>query len=285
MKRSKVRRGLGLAALCTIGISTAARGQSNDAYTRWGGMRDRFHIDVGGFFVSHDTFALLRPSGSDIPGVDVERDAQIPSSTTDFRLHGYLRLGRRHRLEVGYFSMNRDAVTRLTGELEWDGEVFPVDSQVGTVWDTRVLSFQYRFSALKRERVDVGVSIGLFVMRVRSGIALANDIGDVGGDVSQSAPLPMLGIGLEWEFARGFMLRAGGQYLAISIQDTVDGHWGEFSTTVEWYPLRDFRPLGIGAGYSYTNIDVQLQVDDLITKEFDYKYKFRGPIVYAVLSF
>lgn len=280
---SRIRFGLALVALC--GFSAVARAQTEDSYTRWNGTRDRFHVDLGAFFVSHDTFALLRPSGSDIPGIDIERDTDIPANTGHFRMEAYLRLGRRHRLQLGYFSMNRDAVSRLSGQIEWDDEVFPIDTQVATVWDTRVLSFQYRFAVWKRERVDLGLSLGLFVMKVKSGIAFGDSTSDVVADVSQSAPLPMLGVGVEWEFARNFMLRARGQYLAISIQDTVDGNWGEFAAAVEWHPFQGFRPLGFGAGYNYANIDVQLQIGDIVRTDFEYEYKFRGPHVYAVLSF
>jgi len=115
-----MRLGLALAVLCTMVLPAVARAQSDDVYTRWGGMRDKFHINAGAFFVGHDTFALLRPSGSDIPGVDIERQTGVPDSTADFRLEGYLRLGKRHRLVLGYLSMNRDAVNRLQGQIEWD---------------------------------------------------------------------------------------------------------------------------------------------------------------------
>ena len=285
MKRSKIQLGLALAVLGTIALPAVARGQSDDVYTRWGGMRDKFHIDAGAFFVGHYTFALLRPSGSDIPGVDIERDTGIPDSTSDFRLEGYLRLGKRHRLQLGFIQMNREAVNRLTGQIEWEDQVFPIDAQLATIWDTRVLSFQYRFSVFQRERVDVGVSLGLFAMKIKSGIALGSSIADVSEDVSQEAPLPMLGLGIEWEFARNFMLRARGQYLAISLKDTLDGNWAEGSAAVEWYPLESFRQLGIGAGYNCANIDVQLEIGEVSLQDFQYKYKFRGPVVYAVLSF
>lgn len=282
---SRNRIALAAVAVCTLAAPTLVCGHSGDTYTRWGGMRDRLYINAGAFFVDHDTFARLQPAGISIPGIDVEGDTDIPASTTDFRLEGYFRLGKRHRLLLGHTRMNRDAVTRLTGQIEWDDEIFPVDTQVATVWDTRVVSFQYRFSLFQRERVDIGISAGLFAMKVKTGIALGDSVEDVGGDVSQSAPLPMLGVGLEWEFARNFMLRARGQYLAISIQDTVDGNWGEGSAAIEWYPLESFRQLGIGAGYNYANIDVQIRFGEAIQKDFQYEYKFRGPIVYAVLSF
>ncbi len=282
---SRIRFGLALATLCTLATPTVARGQSGDTYTRWGGMRDRFNISAGAFFVGHDTFALLRPAGTEIPGVDIERDTQVPDSTSDFRLEGYVRLGRRHRLVLGYLQLNRSAVSRLTGQIEWDDEVFPIDTNVATLWDTRVVTVQYRFSVFQRERLDVGISAGLFAIKVRSGIALGDSLDDVAGDVAERAPLPMLGFGVEWEFARGFMLRARGQYLALSISDTIDGSWGEAAAALEWYPFESARQLGFGAGYNYADIDVKLRFGEIIEKDFVYQYRFRGPVVYAVLSF
>ena len=137
----------------------------------------------------------------------------------------------------------------------------------------------------QRERVDVGVSLGLFAIKIKSGIALGDSTSDVSADVSEQAPLPMLGVGVEWEFARNFMLRARGQYLAIALEDTIDGNWGEGAVTVEWYPLESFRQLGIGAGYNYADIDVQLLIGEMEQQESQHKYKSRGPVVYAVLSF
>lgn len=282
--KSRIRLGLALVVLSTLAVPAVVSAQSDDTYTRYGGWRDRFHVGAGAFFVGHDTFALLRPSGTEIPGINVERDTEIPADTSDFRLEGYLRLGRRHRLVLRYTQMNRDAVSRLKGEIQWDDEIFPVDAQVATQWDTRIVNFQYRFALFKNERVDVGISAGLFAIKVTSGIALSADIADVEGDVSKQAPLPMLGLGLEWEFARGFLLRARGQYLAISIQETVDGSWAEALAAVEWYPFESLRQLGIGAGYNYADIDVQLEFGELPRRDFEYEYRFRGPVLYAVLS-
>lgn len=285
MKQSKAILFVAWAVAGGLLAPGVASAQSDDAYTRWGGMRDRFRISAGGFLVSHDTFALLRPSGSEIPGVDLESTARVPENTSDLRLEGHLRLGRRHRLSLGYLRMDRSSVSDLTGQIEWDDEVFPIDSQVAVVWDTRVVTFQYRFSVVKRERLDVGISAGLFALKVESGIALGRDLGSVSTDVSEQAPLPVLGLGLEWEFARGFLLRARAQYLAISIQNTVDGNWSEMAAAVEWYPFQNLRQLGFGAGYNLSDVDVQIEFGDVFRRDFEYEYRFRGPVVYAVLSF
>jgi hypothetical protein len=135
-----MRFGMAVATLCTVLVPALASGQSEDAYTRYGGWRDRVNINAGAFFVGHDTFALLRPKGTDLPGVEIERQTDIPDNTSDFRMEGYLRLGRRHRLVLGYLQMNRDALSRLQGEIRSEDEVFPIDAQVATEF-----TYQHKF--------------------------------------------------------------------------------------------------------------------------------------------
>ena len=271
---------LGLLLSIVGAVPAAAR---DDEFTRGNGLRDRFRISAGAFFVNHKTFARLSPAGGDIPGVNIEGDTSVPAHQTDFRLDEHFRISRRHRLDFGYWSMNRGAVTRLTGEIEWDGEVFPVDSNVTTVWDTRVTRIEYRFSAISREKVDVSLSLGVFAMKVTSGIEFGDDQDNVATDTAEQAPLPMLGAGIDWFFSDKWVLRASGQYLALNIGDTLDGSWGELKAAIEWYPL---PKAGLGVMYNFADIDVDLRnVGETLKKDFSYQYRFRGPQIYAVFSY
>ena len=36
---------------------------------------------------------------------------------------------------------------------------------------------------------------------------------------------------------------------------------------------------------NYSDIDVKLEFGEILRRDFEYQYKFRGPVVYAVLSF
>jgi hypothetical protein len=281
-----VNRTLSAIATAVLLVSVAGAvpvAAQEDEFTRGNGLRDRFRIGAGAFFVTHDTFARLSPAGGNLPGVDIEADSAVPENQTDFRLDGHWRISRRHRLDFGYWAMNRGAVTRLSGEIEWDGETFPVDAEIATVWDTRILRTEYRFSVISRDDLDVGLSLGLFAVKVTSGIGLGNDQDNVTTDVSQTAPLPMLGAGVEWFFSRDFVFRASGQYLALSISDIFDGSWGELKAAVEWYPL---QKAGIGVMYNFADIDLDLRnIGELLKKDFQYQYRFNGPQIYAVFSY
>jgi len=284
MRSFRVRAALVL----LLGLLGAVPGRAqtgDDPYVRWDGIRDRFRVSFGAFFVAHQTFANYstadRPA---VPGIDIEGDTRLPKDTTDFRIQGHFKLGRRHTLFGAWYAMNRSAVTTLEGEIEWDDEVFPINAEIASRWNTRVFKFEYRFAVIKRERVDVGLSLGLFALRVESGVGLGSDLGAVETDVEENAPLPMLGGGVEWTFAKGWTLRGEVQYLGLALEETLDGKWGELRAGIEWQPHPNF---GLGGGYNFADIDIKLQLeDDLgIQKRLEYRHKFQGPTLYALLTF
>lgn len=279
------RAAAALAFVGALGASPVLARDGADPYVRWDGVRDRFRINVGGFLVGHRTFALLNSVGRPpIPGLDVEAQSQLPSDTKDFRVQGQLRLGGRHRLFGAWYAMKRSAVTDIEAEIEWDDEVFPIGATVATRWNTTVWKLEYQYSLVKRERLDIGLSAGVFRLEVESGIGLGASIGAVETDVKQAAPLPMFGGGVEWTFARGWTLRADAEYLALSIEGTLAGSWGEVRTGLEWQPHKNF---GFGLGYNFADVDVELEFDGKsgTRKRFQYQYRFSGPLIYGLLAF
>jgi hypothetical protein len=270
-------------ALGLSGATDALAQGSADPYERWNGTRDKFGFDLGFFFVNHSTFTRLQPTGlPTIPGVDLESDIGMTNSTTDVRVDGYLRLGSRHRVRVGWWEMNRQVVERIRGQIAWGDEVFPVDTEVGARWDTRVIKADYRFSAIKKQRLDFGVSLGFFIMRIDTGVGLTGEGEAAVTDTTQTAPLPMLGLDVEYEMAQKWILKGFVQYFGISIDDSIDGNWVEARAAVEYMPWQN---VGFGLGYNYARVNIAILLTEGAYSEFEYRYRLAGPHLYAVLAF
>lgn len=268
----------------TLAEAQGATGSfSPDPYTRWNGVRDKVGFQVGTYFVTHSTFARLQPRGlPSIPGLDLESDILMPDNTTDFRVDGYLRLGKRHRIRGGFWNMNRDVVETLTARVAWGDEVYEASTQIGARWDTRVIKADYRYSIFQGERYDIGAALGFFIMRVDTGIGLAGETANVATDTKKTAPLPMIGLDVEYQIAPRWMLRGHGQYFAISLDDTVDGKWWEARAAVEFVPLKNF---GLGLGYNFARVDLDIRLTEGRIAEFEYNYKINGPHLYLIASF
>ena len=129
--------------------------------------------------------------------------------------------------------------------------------------------------------MNVGVALGLFAVRVRAGID-ATRASSITADVAQTAPLPMVGLDVEWYPSDRFTVKAVGQYLSISLDDKFDGSWGELRIGGEWHATRNF---GLGAMYNLADIDLAIRLEDADVSEFDYRYKFDGPVLYVFAIF
>jgi hypothetical protein len=79
----------------------------------------------------------------------------------------------------------------LQEQIQWGDEVFDVDLGVASTFDILLLPVSYRFSLVKSDRVDLGLSAGVFAMFADASIA-APEI-DAAEAESANFPLPVFG--------------------------------------------------------------------------------------------
>jgi hypothetical protein len=261
----------------------SARSSQPGPFERYGGVPDRFNLRAGFLFATHSTIARV---DSDQLGVgtlvDLETDLGLEPSTRDARVDGYVRLGRRHRIRAGYISLERGANVQLERQIQWGDEVFSVSATVASRAALTLVPVNYRFSVVKSDRVDVGLSAGVFALFADAAIS-APELG-VAEAESADFPLPVLGADVDVALAPGLFLLGGFEYFGLNVEG-VDGAWSELRAAIEFYPVRN---LGVGAGYR----NVALRIDGTGAlggpssgTEIFFDYAFRGPHVYATISF
>lgn len=279
-----MRRVLILAFVLLVPATSALAQGSGDRYTRYGGRRDRFYLNVGGVFLRHDTTDQLSARGFDLgTKVDWEDVFGLPESTSSFRVEGFIKVFPRHRFRVGYFKTRRSGTQQLIEEdLQWGELAIPIDVSVDSQWDTRVIRADYRFSLIHKDRVDLGINLGVYLLRVQSSLAINET--SVNARTEDSVPLPLIGADIEWSFAEDFVVRTGVQLLGVKIGDqtTVDGEWIEFRGAVEWLPLRN---VGLGVGYLYNDVDLDIEFGGGALQQWVYNYNTGGLKVYAFAAF
>lgn len=253
-------------------------------FERYGGVADHINLRVGLFLPTHRTVTRF---DSDQLGagtmVDLESDLGLAESTTNVRADGYIRLGRRHRLGAGYVKLDRSANRDLARAIQWGNEVFNLDVNVDSSWKLTLLPAQYRFAVIKSDRVDLGLSAGVFALFLDAGVSAPQ--ASVQEAESISFPLPVFGVDLEVAPAKRVYAQVGFEYFGLSIQD-VSGSWYEFRGAVEYFPLRH---IGIGAAYRWVDIGVDTLGDvdsggGLVETDLFIDYNFRGPQLYLALA-
>lgn len=266
------------------GQSMPTASASEDKYERNDWRRDRFYFNVGGLFLTHDTVDEL--NARDFPlgtVIDWEDTFGLAETTSSFRVEGHIKVAKRHRFRFSYFKTNRAADEVLIDEeLQWGDITIPVDVRINSVYDTRVIRGDYRFSFIQSDKVDLGLALGVYLLRVSSDVGI-NDT-SIRTGVTQSAPLPMVGLDVEWDFAQKFVFKGGFQYLGVKLGDTTtfDGNWLELRARLEWMP---FRNLGLGVGYLQGDVSVDIGFGSGVLQDWSLNYDTGGMTVYALASF
>lgn len=293
MKRLR-RMGLGgtIAILALGAYAAGAQAQSGEmgvpahpetggGLDRFGGIADRFTVRGGPFFADHATRARIDSESLGIGTlVDLESDLGLETRTRDARVDAALRLGRRHTLRGGYLRLSRGAAVQLQRRIQWGDEVFDLDVGVESAIELILVPISYRFSLIKSDRLDLGLSAGVFAAFLDARLDAPS--ASVEESESLGAPLPVLGADVDIALAPGLFLLAGAELFSLSIEE-IDGSWSEIRSGIEYFPLRN---IGIGAAYRH----VSVQVDGTGTlgavsgTDVFLDYRLRGPQLFVTLS-
>jgi hypothetical protein len=248
-------------------------------------LTDSFQVALGTFVVaSEPTVQLNGETGS---GDHVNFDEALGGGdATRIRLDSHWRFcdSNRHKVKAIAFSVSRENSKTLDRDIEWGGEVYPVNAKVDAEFQFSVLEAAYEYSFLHRDNYELAGSVGLHYTTLDASLkAKAEGSGGaVTEDISRSGsvdlPLPVLGLRGIWSLSHGFWLDATAQFFALSI-DEYDGNLQDYRVLVTWQPK---SWLGVGVGYNQFSVDVDIDKDNF-NGSLDWTY--RGPIVYYSASF
>jgi hypothetical protein len=281
-----VRVGVEVACFVIVAASACAQVDDQTYRLRRGITDDRFALALGGFLTQFDSESRLDSEhlgeGTDI---DLEETLGMDDEKGVFRLDGYYRFSRRSRLQFGYTGWSRGGERRLTEEVQWGDRVYEVGALVTTEMNSRILKLAYKYSVVNDGRVDAGASLGLSTYWFFNTLDLAAGVSGGGGAVSGAtqresrdivAPIPTLGLHLEWTIAPRFFLRTTGEYFSARVSG-YDGELLDLMGGIDYYVTPS---VGLGVAYNFVNIDF-LGGDRV---EYRVRYEYDGLFGYLRFS-
>ena len=229
---------------------------------------EKFSLSLGAFIADSDSVTRLDVSGEARRGtpVDFETDLGLDASDSVFRIDGYYRFNDRHRIDFSAFDLSRSATTQIKKEIDWQGTIFPISANVDSDFDLNIYKLAYTYSIILREKGYVGLTAGLYTADIGTRLSAADIANREGGDVT--APLPVVGVRGEYQFAEKWSFRASGEFFSLEYQD-FDGSLTDFYAGVD-YQL--FEHVGIGLGLNSVRIDMEVENNDW-NGDLDWKYE------------
>jgi len=207
---------------------------------------DKLRISLGAFFPGAETTVRLDASNGAL-GTTIKFEDDLGVSTKEglFRLDGYWRPKRRHRLDFGYYDFNRSGARLIDATINFGDQTFNINTQVNSLFDIRIIKIAYTYLAVAKEKTTVGLSIGFNISHIDVGISTT------GGLVSQfrntGFPVPVIGINASHDLGEGFSLEGAAQFFYIDL-GSEDGRLFDGRVAVLY---RIVKNVGVGVGYNY----------------------------------
>jgi hypothetical protein len=249
----------------------------------YGPGTDKWKFALGGYFPSMNT--KLKIDGIQVgDNIDLE-NLGFSEDESVWRLDGYWRFAKKHRLNFGYYQLNRDGSTGISDSIEIGDIVIPIDAQVASELKLGFYTIDYMYSFYQGEKWEMSGGLGAYWVDLDFSIGASLDINGnpIGGgavfeSTDFSGPLPYLALQFEYYITPKWLASFKGGYFQLKVED-IDGKLMTFGANLEYQFTKRW---GIGTGYSAFKIDVDLE-DGSLKSNIEYSYS--GFQLYGILRF
>ncbi len=270
---AKTRRTSCLVASALLAVSwlQPAVAQSN--------VQERFSLSLGLFLTDRGT--QLRLAGDvEVPDngtdVDFENDLGFDASESVFRIDGYFQFNEVHRIDFSAFDLSRSASQQIQKDIEWDGEIYPIDTVVSAGLDMTIYKLSYTWSFMRRERGFVGASIGAYVADI--GTYLEANTLSQSSSHGLTAPMPVLGMRGQYDIADKWTLRGSAEYLLFD-EGNFSGKLYDIYAGVDY---QFFEHVAVGLGYNRVHFDIAVAKTNF---NGDLDWRYDGALLFLKFDF
>jgi len=237
----------------------------------------QFDLRIGAFRDRIDS-EITRDTSGGVPGfaIDLEEILGAPGEKTVLHIDGTLRLGHYHRIEMGLFELNRDALVTLENDINFGDEIFVAGTEVDSRINAKTLTVSYGYSLIRDAQKELGVMAGAHFTGFETIIAST-----ITGQVERSkagTPLPVVGA-----FASFFLREKLTFNAKLQIFRTdFDSYEGSLNYATLDLQRRVADSFSIGLGYNY--FSMKLTSSDSNVNGY-LQVRHHGPVAFITAGF
>jgi hypothetical protein len=244
-----------------------------------GADRDqKIEIRLGAFNSNIDTKLLLDATDTQPEeDVDIEDFLGAADNETVAQLDAYYRFDFYHRIDLGYFELQRSSSTTLQRDVWFGDQLFPEGTDVMTGSESRLLRLGYSYSLMRDGQKELGLTAGLSYTRFKSSVRV-NDAQQQPEQVRVNTILPTFGVFGSVPFGDNWRLGADIDVFALNF-DRYDGYMAYVALDLE---RRINEQFGVGLGYNFYGMRLKSKNNDL---NGTLRIRHQGPKVYLSMRF
>jgi len=229
------------------------------------GGTEKFKLNLGTILNQNDTSLRLEgPSGRGIE-FGLEGSNGVKRDVWSVLGSGTWRFAPNHRVGFQSFYTKRSASRTTERELVLDDQTIPAGTQLDSSSKTQFLVVNYQYSLLRDDRVELSAMAGIYGARFKFGFDSTNPPRSIESDTT--APLPMIGIGLDTFITPRWTVSTFVEGLALKVGD-VRGSVIYIGMSTDYMLTRHF---GTGLGVSAVHVSADVDKDNGAQHSFDWR--------------
>jgi len=253
-------------------------------------LDERYKLKVGAMLTNFDTKIRINSRDDSIDNeIDFEDKLGFNSEVRFGLIKGTWRMADRHRLNLLFLPIRRTTEKTTSRDIDVGGNTIKSGAFVGASFKTDVFDIEYDYSFYKRPNIELAVTAGLYWINSVAEFTAAGQVilegsnqaefrSDYKANQRLVAPLPLLGLSVDYEINPQWRTRASTRYLDATISE-VTGRILSLTLETEYY-FTNY----LGAGASITSFDLSVRKNGVVFIN-TLTYQYTGLQAYLVLKY
>ena len=243
-----------------------------------------YTLRVGGIFTAtQDTNMLAKKNGVGAT-LNLQELFKMEQQTQAARIEGIYKFNQKHRLEFSWYKLENSSHISKSKTFTAFGETVEAGATLDIKFDTQITKFTYAYSAYQTNRLALDFRLGIHSTGITTGYTATYNIYDINKSnsaesISVTAPLPVIGLGLNYELFHNVNLRYAIDYFFVSYDSSVTGTFTDSVLALDYTFNRYF---GLGGGINTTKMRFRTHDQDV---DFELRHEVIGAIWYATFSY
>ena len=233
-----------------------------------------YYLYAGGFIPDVSTSIRFDSKTVHVGTVlSLEENLNFDDQPKLIRADGIAKLSKRSTLALTFLAINRSRTFTLDRDIQFMDTTFKLGASAKMYFNTNYWALSYRYNIFAKPTWSAGLSFGMRVLTLRTGITAESiRFGSYSSSSELAVPAALIGIHGSAYLTKRFQFRYTWEYLKLGVNG-INIYVFDNNLALEYYILKN---LGIGGSYSNFNFHV---------KEIPFNSEFEGQIQYTFPGF
>ncbi len=243
-----------------------------------------FTLKLGGYFIGvQDTVLSAKKNGIGAT-LNLQDLFDMESEVNVLRVSAAYKFNPKHKVEASFYSLKSSSGKTVETSFEYNGETINAGAALDIYFNTDVYKVNYVYSAYRTNKLEFTFRAGLHITALETGLSAGYNLGTSSerfekSNIGITAPLPVMGLGFDYEIMPKLNLIYTVDYFAVSYDSAVSGSMSDAILSLD-YTFSKY--IGVGAGFNRTQLNFKAKDEDTVV---EFNNDVAGVLGYVIFSY